>query len=38
VPFSVVTPCDVLTSNHIDWGSYYIDEELRVLKLKHITL
>jgi hypothetical protein len=33
-----VTPYDVLTSSHIDWGSYYIDEELRALKLKYITL
>jgi hypothetical protein len=35
---SGVTPVDVLTSSHIDWGSYYTDEELRALKLKHITL
>jgi hypothetical protein len=35
---SGVTPVDVPTLSHIDWGSYYIDEELRVLKLKHITL
>jgi hypothetical protein len=33
-----VTPYDVLTSSRIDWGSYYIDEELRAIKLKHITL
>jgi hypothetical protein len=33
-----VTPYDVLTSSHIDWGSYYTDEELRALKLKYITL
>jgi hypothetical protein len=33
-----VTPYDVLTSSHIDWGSYYTDEELKALKLKHITL
>jgi hypothetical protein len=33
-----VTPYDVPTSSHIDWGSYYTDEELRALKLKHITL
>jgi hypothetical protein len=33
-----VTPYDVPTSSRIDWGSYYIDEELRALKLKHITL
>jgi hypothetical protein len=34
---SAVTLCDVLTSSRIDWGSYYIDEELRALKLKHIN-
>jgi hypothetical protein len=33
-----VTPYDVPTSSRIDWGSYYIDEELGALKLKHITL
>jgi hypothetical protein len=33
-----VTPYDVPTSSHIDWGLYYIDEELMTLKLKHITL
>jgi hypothetical protein len=33
-----VTPYDVTTSSRIDWGSYYTDEELRGLKLKHITL
>jgi hypothetical protein len=33
-----VTVYDVPTSSHIDWGSYYTDEELRALKLKHITL
>jgi hypothetical protein len=33
-----VTPVDVLTSSCIDWGSYCTDEELRALKLKHITL
>jgi hypothetical protein len=33
-----VTQYDVPTSSHIDWGSYYTDEELSVLKLKHITL
>jgi hypothetical protein len=38
VPSSVVTPCGVLTSGRIDRGSYYTDEELRALKLKHITL
>jgi hypothetical protein len=35
---SVVTLCDVPTSCCFDWGSYYIDEELRALKLKHINL
>jgi hypothetical protein len=29
---------DVPTSSRIDCGSYYTDEELRALKLKHITL
>jgi hypothetical protein len=33
-----VTLYDIPTSSHIDWGSYYTDEELRALKLKHITL
>jgi hypothetical protein len=33
-----VTPYDVPTSSRIDWGSYYTYEELRALKLKHITL
>jgi hypothetical protein len=33
-----VTPYDAPTSSRIDWGSYYTDEELRALKLKHITL
>jgi hypothetical protein len=33
-----VTQYDVPTSSHIDWGSYYTDEKLRALKLKHITL
>jgi hypothetical protein len=33
-----VAPYDVPTSSRIDWGSYYTDEELRTLKLKHITL
>jgi hypothetical protein len=33
-----VTPYDVPTSSCIDWNSYYTDEELRSLKLKHITL
>jgi hypothetical protein len=38
VPSSAITLCDVPTSSHIDWSSYYTDEELRVLKLKHINL
>jgi broad-specificity NMP kinase len=38
VPSSAVTLCDVPTSSHIDWGSYYTDEELRALKFKHINL
>jgi hypothetical protein len=33
-----ITPYDVPTSSRIDGGSYYTDEELRALKLKHITL
>jgi hypothetical protein len=33
-----VTLYDVPTSSHIDWGSYYTDEELSALKLKHIAL
>jgi hypothetical protein len=35
---SGVTLVDVPTSSRIDWGLYYTDEELRALKLKHITL
>jgi hypothetical protein len=35
---SGVTLVDVPTSSRIDWGSYYIDKELRALKLKRITL
>jgi hypothetical protein len=38
VSSSAVRPCDVPTSSRIDWGSYYTDEELRALKLKHMTL
>jgi hypothetical protein len=38
VPSSVGTLCDVPTSSHIDWGSYYTDKELREFKLKHINL
>jgi hypothetical protein len=38
VPSLAVTLCDVPTSSYIDWGSYYIDEDLRALKLKHINL
>jgi hypothetical protein len=33
-----VTLCDVSTSSRIDWGSYYTDEELRAMELKHINL
>jgi hypothetical protein len=32
VPPSSVTLCDVPTSSHINWGSYYTDEELKALK------
>jgi hypothetical protein len=35
---SGVTLVDIPTSSRIDWGSYYIDKELRALKLKRITL
>jgi hypothetical protein len=38
MPSSTVTLCDALTSGRIDWGSYYIDKELRALKLKHISI
>jgi hypothetical protein len=38
VPSSAVTLCDVPTSSRIDRGPYYTDEELRALKLKHISL
>jgi hypothetical protein len=38
VPSLAVTLCDVPTSSHINWDSYYTDKELRALKLKHITL
>jgi hypothetical protein len=38
VPSWAVTLCDFLTSNRIDCSSYYTDEELRALKLKHISL
>jgi hypothetical protein len=38
VPSSTVTLCDVPISSRIDWCSYYTDEELRTLKLKHISL
>jgi hypothetical protein len=38
VPHSSITLCDVPISSHIDWGSYYTDEELKTLKLKHINL
>jgi hypothetical protein len=35
---SAVYLCDAVTSSRIDWGSNCTDEELRVLKLKHINL
>jgi hypothetical protein len=38
LPSSTVTLCDIPTSSHIDWCSYYTDKELRALKLKHINL
>jgi hypothetical protein len=38
MPHSAVDLHDVPASSHIDWRSYYIDEELRALKLKHINL
>jgi hypothetical protein len=38
VSSSAVTLCDVPASSRIDWASYYTDEELRALKLKHINL
>jgi hypothetical protein len=38
VPSLAVTLCDVPTSSSIDWSSYYTDQELRALKLKHINL
>jgi hypothetical protein len=38
VPPSSVALCDILTSSCNDWGSYYIDGELRVLKLELINL
>jgi hypothetical protein len=38
VPPSSVTLCDILISSRIDWGAYYTDKELRVLKLKYINL
>jgi hypothetical protein len=38
MPHSVTVVCDVPTSSCIDWRLYYTDEELRVLKSKHINL
>jgi hypothetical protein len=38
MPYLDVALCDVLTSSRIDWRSYYTNEELRVLKLKHVNL
>jgi hypothetical protein len=38
VPTSSVALCDVPITSLTNWGSYYIDEELRALKLKLINL
>jgi hypothetical protein len=38
VPYSAAAQCDVSTSSRIDWSSYYIEEELRALKVKLINL
>jgi hypothetical protein len=38
MPHSAVGLCDVPISSHVDWRSYYTNEELRALKLKHINL
>jgi hypothetical protein len=38
MPSSAVNLCDVPTLSHIDWSSYYTDEELMALKLKLINL
>jgi hypothetical protein len=37
VPSSAVTLCDIPTSSHIDWGSYYTDEELRAYKPSRLS-
>jgi hypothetical protein len=34
VPSSVVSLCDVPTLSHIDWSSYYTDEELTHINLQ----
>jgi hypothetical protein len=38
VPSLAAAQCDVPTSNHIDWSSYFTEEELRVLKVELIHL
>jgi hypothetical protein len=38
VPSLAAAQCDVPTSSRIDWSSYYIEEELRVLKSNLINL
>jgi hypothetical protein len=38
VPSSTTVQCYAPTSSRIDWGSYYIEEELRALKVKLINL
>jgi hypothetical protein len=38
MPQSTVVVCDVPTSSHIDWRLYHTEEELRVLKSKHMNL
>jgi hypothetical protein len=38
VPTSTAAQCDVPTSSRIDWSSYFTEEELRALKVKHINL
>jgi hypothetical protein len=37
MPHLAVALCDVPASSRIDWRLYYTNEELRALKLKHIT-
>jgi hypothetical protein len=38
VPSSPAAQCDILRSSHIDWSSYFTEEELMSLKVKLITL